>query len=181
MHHHGLEFQFDCDAPKCGISLIVVAPPSKEGPSDSSPQLINLFNAVVEGGFGRVLKLEEGATLELAKYDPLTTAGASSETADPSESTANLPSNSSTSLPSATPEPDASTHHKKRFTLRIRKRTHPHAAEDTNQVSVAGPALQVVDVETPSTIPDKEKDKEEGGVKVMIKLEALDEHGMSSR
>ncbi|KIJ37016.1 hypothetical protein M422DRAFT_260663 [Sphaerobolus stellatus SS14] len=178
-HYHGLEFQFDCDAPKCGISLHAMPPPSKNG-SASSQKLINIFNMVVEGGFGRVLKLEEGAMLELDKYDPIMPSPPSETPAsEPSNQPSEGPASSSSDVAITTPEPANEPHHKKRFTLRIRKRTHPHAAEESHQVSVAGPALQVVDMEAPHGDGDKVKHKEEGGVKVLIKLEALDEHDHS--
>jgi hypothetical protein len=180
-HHHGLEFHFDCDAPKCGISLNVVASSEKDKEnsksSSSSTRLMNLFNTVVDGGFGRVLKLEEGATLELDKYDPTASPAITKVTDDTSSSKADATTEPSMSnTPTQGPEHP----HKKRFTLRIRRRTHPNAPEDRNQVSVAGPALQVVDMETPNPNGlDAAKDKDEGGVRVMIQLEALDEHGMS--
>ncbi|KAF8494800.1 hypothetical protein JB92DRAFT_3126730 [Gautieria morchelliformis] len=182
---HGLEFHFDCDAPKCGISLHIITPqPIDSSTSSSGTQLVDVFHTAVEGGFGRVLKLEEGATLELDKYDTLAhTASASAPGPDGPPVT--------TSTPPAPTEPAAENgQNKKRFTLRIRKRTHPHAAEDANRVSVAGPALQVVDAETPahngngtgSTVAgivgngakNETQEKDEGGVKVLIKLEALD-------
>ncbi|KAF8578966.1 hypothetical protein K439DRAFT_1395053 [Ramaria rubella] len=182
-HQHGLEFQFDCDAPKCGISLHIISS-TKEAPSSSSAQLVDVFHTVVDGGFGRVLKLEEGATLELDKYDPAAQPAAlrHAETHTPSET----PAASAPTPPAAGPPAENASQQKKRFTLRIRKRTHPHAAEDANRVSIAGPALQVVDVETPATdapAHEKEaKEKDEGGVRVLIRLEALDvnEHTLVS-
>jgi hypothetical protein len=45
-------------------------------------------------------------------------------------------------------------------------------------MSVAGPALQVLDLETPGGASAQAKEKDEEGVKVLIKLEALDANGM---
>ncbi|KAF8524375.1 hypothetical protein BU17DRAFT_74828 [Hysterangium stoloniferum] len=179
-HQHGLEFQFDCDAPKCGISLHVIIFPSGKDASSSNPtQLVNVFQTVVDGGFGRTLKLEDGATLELDKYDPSAqTAALESTPADPSTAPKGGPT-----PPTAEQTPaETAPNHKKRFTLRIRKRTHPHAPEDSTHMSVAGPALQVVDLETPGDGTHGAKEKDEEGVKVLIKLEALDanEHGLAS-
>lgn len=170
--HHGLEFQFDCDAPKCRITLYVVPTASGKDVSSSSSKSTVLFNMVVDGGFGRSLKLEEGAMLELDKYDPTALAnGLSSQVAPPSADTTSAPA----PVPTQEQPSDNPTHPKKRFHLRIRKRTHPHAIEDTTRLSVAGPALQVVDMEVPAENTQKEKD--EGGVKIYIKLEALDVNG----
>ena len=197
--HHGLEFQFDCDAPKCGISLHIIPTPPKDPPTSStSTQLIDVFHTAVDGGFGRVLKFEDGATLDLDQYDisthhsltPVSTRAPDASTF-PETPTPAVNNSSTTQLPAE----NGQQHHKKRFTLRIRKRTHPHAVEDANRLSIAGPALQVVDAETlaqtgsgsagadtdPSG-PEKEtKEKDEGGVRVLIKLEALDADGESLR
>ncbi|GJJ15063.1 hypothetical protein Clacol_009338 [Clathrus columnatus] len=174
--HHGLEFQFDCDAPKCRISLYVVPLTlGKDASSSSTTKPVVLFNTVVEGGFGRLLKLEEGAMLELDKYDIASQSsnGLTLQVPAPSTGTASASSPTSPSAPEQPSSTDNVTHHhKKRFHLRIRKRTHPHAAEDTTRLSVAGPALQVVDMEAPTENVQKGKDEE--GVRVFIKLEALD-------
>lgn len=173
--HHGLEFQFDCDAPKCRITLHVIPPTSGKESSSSTPKPIVLFNMVVDGGFARTLKLEEGAMLELDKYN--STAQSSDDLASQTHlPPAEAPSASQTALPSLEQHPASAPQHKKRFHLRIRKRTHPDAAEDTTRLSVAGPALQVVDMEAPTT-ENAHKEKEEEGVKVYIKLEALDVNG----
>ena len=73
-------------------------------------------------------------------------------------------------------------HQKKRFTLRIQKCT---LDEDMGHMSVAGPALQVVDVETPAKGASAQergaKEKSDSGIKVLINLEALDGNGESRR
>lgn len=176
---HGLEFQFDCDAPKCGISLHIIPAPTTKDTASSSGTLVDVFHKVVDGGFGRMLKLEAGATLELDKYDPTAPSRAVS-----SAPVVELPADAEPISAPASTSPDAPAetvpHQKKRFTLRIRKRTPD---EDMGHVSVAGPALQVVDVETPAegaSAQEREaKEKSDGGVKVLIKLEALDANGES--
>jgi hypothetical protein len=70
---HGLEFEYDCDAPKCGIYVHVLLP--KDHPdalatvSPSGYSKILVFEAIAEGGFARLLKLEEGAMLELGRFE----------------------------------------------------------------------------------------------------------------
>lgn len=173
-HHHGLEFEYDCDSAKCGIYVHVVLAPThyladKSNSGQHTKQLV--FEAVTEGGFGKVLKLDAGATLELGRYEhrpsTLSPAGES-----PSLSVA-------TSSDQAPPAPDSSIAQrpKKRLTFPFRKRI-----EDR---SVTGPALAVMDAETNSTpAPSADSEKVKGedgdahnGVKVSIRLVALDEDG----
>lgn len=135
--------------------------------------------------------------MELDKYNTTTAPDAptSAPTSTPIPTHADTPA-------ASTPTPDAAPQHKKRFTLRIRKRTHPHAAEETSHVnvSVAGPSLQVVDAaEAPGgsagtgtdagvgaavgaaaeAAAKEAREKEEGGVRVLIRIEALDANGES--
>ena len=71
--HHGLEFEYDCDAPKCGIYLHVFLPndhpDAGSTPSSSGNAKLLVFETVTEGGFGKVLKLEDGAVLELDRFE----------------------------------------------------------------------------------------------------------------
>jgi len=171
-HHHGLEFEYDCDAPKCGISVYVLLSPKHRlagKPDSSGLSKFLVFESVVEGGFGKILKLEEGATLELGRFEQHTDV---SEKDTPGE-------------PALTSAPDVEgqqqsaeeTHaqRKKRFThFNFRKRSHNR--------SVAGPALAVVDAAEVSgeagEAKESEKDSEEDdGVRVVIRLAALDEEG----
>ncbi|KAH8113871.1 hypothetical protein DFH11DRAFT_1727387 [Phellopilus nigrolimitatus] len=77
---HGLEFEFDCDAPKCSITLTVVGvpehlaedPQQQNGESrdeDKEKDCLLLFETTVEGGFARKLQLSDGAVLELTKLE----------------------------------------------------------------------------------------------------------------
>lgn len=72
-HHHGLEFEYDCDAPKCGIYLHVFLPndhpDAGSTPSSSGNAKLLVFETVTEGGFGKVLRLEDGAVLELDRFE----------------------------------------------------------------------------------------------------------------
>ncbi len=169
-HHHGLEFEYDCDAPKCGIYVHVLLPSDHpDAPATASANgfaKLLVFETVVQGGFGKILKLEEGATLELGRFEdePATPSASSSSSPDPSADTP-----SSDALPTA-PISEPSRQTRRRFThLHFRKRTHNH--------SVSGPALAVVDAEPSATHNDKDSKKEDEGVRVTIRLAALDEQG----
>ncbi|KAE9404989.1 hypothetical protein BT96DRAFT_964040 [Gymnopus androsaceus JB14] len=149
-HHqqHALEFEYDCDAPKCGIYVHVLLPP---GHPDAPPPVL-VFESVVEGGFGNVLKLEEGAVLELGRYEMSPQSLEKSvANAGPSHSI------SDTSVPTANAEPTT-----------------------TSNLSANGPALAVVDASSSAPAPSNETDKmkkveADDGIKVIIRLAALDE------
>lgn len=176
-HHHGLEFEYDCDAAKCGIYVHVVLSPShqladKASANQHTKQLV--FEAVTEGGFGKVLKLDQGATLDLEQYEhrPSTV----SETAgEPSSGAAAVPASNDPSSTTADAT-QAQRNPKKRLTFHFRKRTS-HL--------VTGPALAVVDAEPQNTtapsVDGKAKAEDDDdanvGVKVTIRLVALDEDG----
>lgn len=162
---------------------VILAPSSSEGADNNSNSnnKILVFETVVEGGFGKLLKLEEGATLELGRFekhlvapteDPCASDGGVDKTAN-ANATLAAPANSTDDAPR--------TDRKSRLfnNFHFRKR---------NQDRVAGPALAVVDAEVVTTTPapvqeGKDKDKEskveeiEDGVKVTIRLVALDEEG----
>ncbi|KAI0078306.1 hypothetical protein K474DRAFT_1660519 [Panus rudis PR-1116 ss-1] len=175
-HHHGLEFEYDCDAPKCGIYVHVVLSPSHPladktlGPNQQTKLLV--FEMVTEGGFGKLLKLEEGAMLELGRYEHIpgsmaTTTAEEPETAALSDGTSgNDDSNNSTHA-----------RQRRRFTNFHFRRTRSQPAQ------VTGPALQVVDDNAQATAnannheSNGAEDESELGVKVMIRLSALDESG----
>ncbi|KAH9847448.1 hypothetical protein C2E23DRAFT_848506 [Lenzites betulinus] len=171
-HHHALEFEFDCDAPKCGIRVHVLLPPkhpmaTKADASGFSRLLV--FETVVEGGFGRTLKLEDGAMLELGRFDHkhVATAG------DSAQGTSSSPDHEK----APTPEPTAAdgTQRKKRF-------TNFHFRKRNQERGVAGPALAVVDADVHPTTegedkPKEVKDDDEVGVRVTIRLTALDGEG----
>jgi hypothetical protein len=183
-HAHALEFEFDCDAPKCRICVYVVVTPehrlAKKSEGNTTTR-ISVFETVVDGGFGRVLKLEEGAVLELGQFENNEEEhqiGTVPEAVGdgPSTEPSNPPVNSSAS--NKQQERDR----KKRFTTFHFRKHH----NDRNH-SVSGPALAVVDAEVGTVNPDGTKadakvDADEDGVRVIIKLSALDEdgHGLAS-
>ena len=168
-HHHGLEFEYDCDAPKCGIYVHVHLPKNHpDAPSTSSISLLSkllVFETVVDGGFSNHLTLEEGALLELGRFEnpqlvPDTTLPSIPEPAVTSGDTAS--SDASTPIRNS----------RRRF-------SHFHFRKRSQSRSISGPALTVVDAEPAATQPEKKegKDDVEEGVKVTIRLAALDEQG----
>ena len=163
-HVHGLEFEYDCDAPKCGIRVYVVLSPdhplAKDAPSTSGCTKVSVFDAVADGGFGQLLKLEHGAALELDNLDDVHKTDRPALDSKPEGKEGN-----------AQPE-NIYIAKKKRFTSFIGRKSH-------REQSISGPALAVVDAESSaSNDPNAHEDKEEG-VKVIIKLTALDEDGHS--
>jgi hypothetical protein len=184
--NHALEFEYDCDASKCNITVQVIVPSKGSNPSGHSGPLcqrITVYDSVFEGGFGRLLKLEDGATIELGRFEhmPHDTPGVSvdqplpkidkslvtTEISEPSE-----PPSHHNATPSPTPENQENAR-KRRFTaLHFRRRSQNRA--------VSGPALAVLDHDTTAVteIGDKEKDLQgDDGVRVVIQLVALDDSG----
>ncbi|KAH7925074.1 hypothetical protein BV22DRAFT_1011937 [Leucogyrophana mollusca] len=182
-HHHGLEFEYDCDAPKCKIAVNVILPsdhPHAENVDSSGLSRILVFESVVEGGFGKVLSLEEGATLELGRFE-MSRQATKAEDQGPSATPTETPGEPARAADAAEPAASGNARNertRKRFTgFNFRKRTQDRA--------VSGPALAVVDAELPSPAAneeDKDKDAKEDsmkeGVRVTIRLSALDEDGM---
>ncbi|KAI0052096.1 hypothetical protein FA95DRAFT_1553769 [Auriscalpium vulgare] len=182
-HHHALEFEYDCDAPKCGIFVHVILTPEQQRAENAAANRVLVYETTVDGGFARVLKLEDGATLELGRFEHREAVAA------PAESTSKLVKTPSTpelpelpSQPTApsvveTPVTDPRQERKRRFTtaLNFRRRTQDR--------SVSGPALAVVDADaSPETDVENKvavgKDEQtEEGVRVVIRLVALDEDG----
>ncbi|KIP04716.1 hypothetical protein PHLGIDRAFT_75451 [Phlebiopsis gigantea 11061_1 CR5-6] len=178
-HHHGLEFEYDCDAPKCGITVNVLVSPTHrladKGVGNSHTKVL-VYEHVQEGGFGCLLKLEDGATLELGRFEhqPHAKAGAASTSSvddKKAESSSGTPG-ASPEIPTLAPEDGAEVQRKsRRFTsFHFRKRTHQERL-------VAGPALAVVDAETKEEAHDEKDDEANLGVKAVIRLSALDESG----
>ncbi|KAG6900470.1 hypothetical protein C0993_010188 [Termitomyces sp. T159_Od127] len=160
-HHHGLEFEFDCDAPRCGIYVHVLLPKDHpEAPATVSSSGLSkflVFETVVDGGFGKFLKLEQGALLELGRFEYTPS---SASTGEPSSAG----DHSTTAHTSTSP---TRTHPRRRFTHNpFRKHTQNH--------SVSGPALRVLDPDPAHTTDDKGKDETLEGVRVTIRLAALD-------
>jgi len=179
-YQHGLEFEYDCDAPKCGIYVHVLLPkdhPDAPVTSAASPlSKLLIFETVVEGGFGRTLTLEEGALLDLGRFDnkAATTAppngSAASLTSPPVVAGESALSDDAQDPPILADVPSNNRHSRRRFTLGFKRWSHHR--------SVSGPALAVVDAEPAPTNNDvKDKDDSKEGVRVVIRLAALDEQG----
>ncbi|KAG2128715.1 hypothetical protein DEU56DRAFT_818718 [Suillus clintonianus] len=174
-HHHGLEFEYDCDAAKCRINVNVVLPgdhPFAETIDSTGYSCISVFESVVDGGFGKMLQLEEGATLELGRFEQKQT---EAETASSQAIGAPESSRAADGVDSA-PASSRNERVRKRFTgFNFRKRSADR--------SVSGPALAVVDVEASAPTVEGSNEKEnkedlEDGVRVTIRLSALDEDGI---
>jgi hypothetical protein len=166
--HHGLEFEYDCDAPKCGIYVhVLLSPGHPQAESTTSRSRILVFETVVGGGFSKILKLEEGATLELGQFEhnPLKVPPKIPPTISENQVPSDVDLSNSSNGTAQTSQP------RRRFShFPFRKRTQNR--------SVSGPALAVVDADTSSPPKGKESPKEnEEGVKVSIRLAALDEQG----
>ncbi|KAF9568647.1 hypothetical protein CPC08DRAFT_624843 [Agrocybe pediades] len=176
-HHHGLEFEYDCDAPKCGIYVHVHLPKDHPDapPSSSSSQLSKLlvFETVVDGGFANHLKLEEGALLELGRFEhsnPPPVDATPTPPVNGDASNSGEPGTTSAAADSA--NGPGRNHQRRRF-------THFHFRKRSQNRSISGPALAVVDAEptTQDGKPKDGKDEAEEGVRVTIRLAALDEQG----
>lgn len=169
---HGLEFEYDCDAAKCRI-IVTIAPnpapsstaPASKNPTEPSEDTTVIFENITDGGFGRALKHEHGAILDLAHHDK------DKEIDVPAVEDA----------PPAEPEPAAT--NAEPIAARSRRRIsvpfHIRRREREPQQAV-GPALAVVDADAHQAVEGSSKDhapKETGGVHVNIHLEALDESG----
>ena len=124
-----------------------------------------VYESVTEGGFGRTLKFEDGAMLELGRFDNMRS---STPTGDAASASVDAEKPAAAEAPAGEPAP-----RKKRFTnFHFRKRN-----QDRN---VAGPALAVVDADVnPAEGEEKTKEdkEEEVGVRITIRLTALDEDG----
>lgn len=178
---HGLEFEYDCDAPKCGIYVHVFLPKSHPDAPPAPPHhpyaKLLVFESVVEGGFSKHLGFDDGAVLELDHFEHNTTSqpGEAEASSKSPGNTAVTPEDQQQQLPSVHQQ-EQSARSRRRFTaLRFRR---VHGAN-------RGPALAVVDAEpqgthdgTAATDGKKEGGKaDEDGVKVTIRLAALDEQG----
>lgn len=125
-----------------------------------------MFESIVDGGFGKHLRLDEGAILELGHFEH-----------QPVEAEQQQPP-----APSPNDEPasavtfqETTARQRRRFTALRFRRGH-----STNR-SISGPALAVVDAEPQGTqeveTTKKESKVEEDGVRVVIRLAALDDQG----
>ncbi|RDB27952.1 hypothetical protein Hypma_002293 [Hypsizygus marmoreus] len=179
LHHHGLEFEYDCDAPKCGIYVHILLP--KDHPdapvtaASSGLSKLLVFETVVEGGFGKLLKLEEGALLELGRFE-YTPAPAAGAPTNPS-STSLINQGDAIGEPSSTGDASAAATDAGAARNPRRRFTHFHFRKRSQGRSVSGPALAVVDAEPVPATDSKGKEDTSEGVRVMIRLAALDEQG----
>ena len=167
-HHHGLEFEYDCDAPKCKIDVNVILPadhPLAENVHSRGFSRIPVFQSVFDGGFGKFLKLEQDATLELGRFEQSVRPGDVPSEKPPADTQATGPI-------AATPRNG-----------RPRKRFASFHFRKHSDRAASGPALAVVDADAANTSPESDKDKESKddmreGVRVTIRLSALDEDGI---
>lgn len=178
-HHHGLEFEYDCDAPKCRIKVNVILPadhPLSENVDSRGFSSIPVYESVLDGGFGNVLKLNEGATLELGRFEQ------ASRNDQPSTSTqpaASVIPNPAETMESSSSDSDRADRPKKRFSaFQFHKRATSRSA--------SGPALAVVDADHTES-PENENGREsranedmKDGVRVTIRLSALDADGIDT-
>ncbi|KDN42948.1 hypothetical protein RSAG8_06474, partial [Rhizoctonia solani AG-8 WAC10335] len=161
---HGLEFDYDCDAAKCRITVTMTPNEHDKSESEGKNEPITIFEAVTEGGFGRTLKHEHGAILDLVHHDETKEADAAATEDTPAPEPVTLPT-----------EPSAAvTRSRRRISVpfHIRRR-------DRGPQRATGPALPVVDADV-NAAAEGSKDnapKEAGGVDVTIQLDALDEAG----
>lgn len=178
-HHHGLEFEYDCDAPKCQIKVNVILPadhPLAENVDTRGFSSIPVYENVVDGGFGNILKLNEGATLELGRFEQTSRNNQPSTSAQPAASDSPRPAETTESSSS---DSDRADKPKKRFSaFQFHKRAMNRRA--------SGPALAVVDADHTQT-SENENGRErhanedmKDGVRVTIRLSALDADGIDT-
>ncbi|KAH7096671.1 hypothetical protein BKA62DRAFT_719105 [Auriculariales sp. MPI-PUGE-AT-0066] len=166
-HAHAIEFEYDADVPKCGVTIHVL-------PANDRGAPVQVYEHILNGGFGKHLGLEDDAIIELTKFE-LTPESKTAEAEGPAgTATPGLPASTSETM-LATPATGAA---KRRFSsFHFRKPRRIVA-------NTAGPALQVVDVDAQRQhgteesgtdgVSSKEEVSAEEGVRVIIKLEALD-------
>lgn len=163
---HGLEFEFDCDAPRCSITVYAVGIPAhlvedhpahdldgQTSSKDASEDRLILFETTIEGGFGKKLHLADGAALELAKLEHAAQLAIAAEAAASSNSAdANAPEGESSKIL------EAKDHHSRKRLTFFRKKGNsshhhgpqPHSTSQTTTAPTvaAGPALALVDAES---------------------------------
>ncbi|KAG8853657.1 hypothetical protein FRB96_008074 [Tulasnella sp. 330] len=202
---HGIEFDYDADAAQCSISVHALIPSPAPPASDENPHNLTptvLFTQTYDGGFGKSLRLDDGAILELSKLDTSNVNNSTSKDVESQHLIDNRPQTGDSSAtlahPTARPQTAATASsnttavsRNKRFSaFGFRRKTlHSPAA--------VGPSLHVVDTDAAEAAPvpaegDDDTNSqhpvtqaamtgkaaaEEGGVKVMIRIEALDEDG----
>ena len=183
--NHALEFEYDCDAPKCSINVQVIVlsnEPNPPGNASLSTRHVTVYESVFEGGFGRSLKLEDGAIVDLGRLEHVAAHGPQAVDVEPKVDSDLTTTPQITELPEVASQPNTtsaptSDHQdnvrKRRFTaLHFRRRSQNH--------SVSGPALTVVDNDVAATTEGGERERDivsEDGVRIVIQLVALDDFG----
>ncbi|KAI9458685.1 hypothetical protein BJY52DRAFT_1269041 [Lactarius psammicola] len=170
-NNHALEFEYDCDAPKCNITVQAIV--SNQSNPSENPDRITVYETVTEGGFGRLLTLEDGATIELGRFEHMGQGVPVADAEKPPKvdktvvttEVSEVPEVPSRAIVTPTPPPTLENQEnarKRRFVaLHFRRRAQ-------NQ-SVSGPALAVLDNDAAAAT--------EEGVRIAIRLVALDELG----
>ncbi|KAI9438588.1 hypothetical protein H4582DRAFT_1949601 [Lactarius indigo] len=169
-NNHALEFEYDCDAPKCNITVQVIV--SNHSSLSENLDRITVYESSTEGGFGRLLTLEDGATIELGRFEHMghgvpvadaektpkaDKAVVTTEVSEVSEA----PTQTIVTTPAPTLENQENARRRRFAALHFRRRAQ-------NQ-SVSGPALAVLDNDAAAAT--------EEGVRIAIRLVALDELG----
>ncbi|KAF8679528.1 Zinc finger, C3HC4 type (RING finger) [Rhizoctonia solani] len=164
---HGLEFDYDCDAAKCRITVTMASNDRAKPEPEGKEEPIAIFETVTEGGFGRTLKHEDGAILDLAQYDESKEAGA--------PMAEDLPTPEQIASPAEPPAAVARSRRRISVPFHIRRR-------DRGPQQAVGPALPVVDADAHNAAESSKDNtpKETEGVDVNIQLDALDEAGEST-
>ncbi|KAF7325690.1 RING-type domain-containing protein [Mycena kentingensis (nom. inval.)] len=157
---HLLEFLFDCAAPQCGVHVHVHLP-STHPDAPAHGGSLRVFEAVVQGGFGRALGASDAAIIELARFERMPTAATTPPVGTPAPTAA-----ASGAIPEAQTAP------RRRFTpFRLRRRERQVVS-----AAPAGAAVAVVDAgDKKADSPEEEDDGK--GVRVTIRLVALDAEG----
>jgi hypothetical protein len=168
--------------------LLPAGHPLAEAGKEITRELV--FETVVDGGFGRKLTLDQGAILELGRYEKDQSSKLPVVSEEPSTSTQRRQS-SSASTNAATANSAADDSSQRHNGDRRRRFSHFHFRKRSANQSVSGPALALVDADHHHAQNDAEdqgkKDgngngDEEAGVRVSIRVSALDEdaHPMRS-
>ncbi|KAL5499066.1 hypothetical protein ACEPAH_1584 [Sanghuangporus vaninii] len=153
---HGLEFEFDCDAPQCLISLHAFGVPASLGEPDEQEhsahlhvsgneagkenERLVLFEMTLPGGFARKLTLGDGAVLELARLEAAAKAHrAQLAAAAASASSANISitGDSGTNTPGGAASGERHEHHRRLLTTFFRKRGNAHNNASQSQLGQA--------------------------------------------
>ncbi|KAF7346855.1 RING-type domain-containing protein [Mycena sanguinolenta] len=134
---------------------------------------LRVFETVVEGGFGRALRPADAAVIELGRFERVPLPASSSPAANSSGSGAGGKEGALAATNGAGME-------RRRFTPFHFRRRANHSATSTTSTTpapVAGAALAVVDEHTADNTGGKGDDEDEKGVRITIRLVALDANG----